>query len=426
MRRGAPRSGGFATPLARPRHDVHPSLRLTTLRSRRLTAIAAALLVAAWQGHGIAAGTPPADAGRLAARRAELKAKVEAIQRELAAAESFRADATEALRTSALAISDANRRLHDLERERQAVGATLAALESERGVLAAKVRGEQVLLAQMLARRQAGSEQDPLRLILSGRDPGAISRLLHYYRVIAEARARAITGLRADIVRAHDLALSGEAQRRQLDGLAREELAQRSVLERERRSQAQVLARAGADIRRQQQELARAKRDDARLARLLERLAELTRGPAAPATEPPAAAAGAALGSGLSRGGATMPVRGELTGRFGAPRQGGGTASKGWFIRCPQGEEVRAIAAGQVVYADWLRGFGNLLIVDHGEGYMSLYGNNDALLATVGAVVGKGEAIAQAGASGGGPEPGLYFEVRHQGTAVDPAPWIGR
>jgi septal ring factor EnvC (AmiA/AmiB activator) len=99
---------------------------------------------------------------------------------------------------------------------------------------------------------------------------------------------------------------------------------------------------------------------------------------------------------------------------------------KGWFIRCAVGQEVRAIAAGQVVYADWLRGFGNLLIVDHGDGYMSLYGNNDALLATVGASVGEGEAVAQAGSSGGSVEPGVYFEIRHQGKAMDPATWIGK
>ena len=140
----------------------------------------------------------------------------------------------------------------------------------------------------------------------------------------------------------------------------------------------------------------------------------------------PSPAADGASGSGVVRGGATMPVRRELTGRFGAPTAGTGRSAKGWFIRCPVGEEVRAIAAGRVVYADWLRGFGNLLIVDHGDGHMSLYGNNDALLASVGSTVRKGEAIAQAGASGASPEPGLYFEVRHQGAAVDPAAWIGR
>jgi murein hydrolase activator len=85
---------------------------------------------------------------------------------------------------------------------------------------------------------------------------------------------------------------------------------------------------------------------------------------------------------------------------------------------------VRAVAAGQVVYAEWLRGFGNLLIIDHGDGYMSLYGNNEAPLSPVGAKVDAGQVVAQAAASGGGQETGVYFEIRIQGEAVDPAMWI--
>ena len=122
----------------------------------------------------------------------------------------------------------------------------------------------------------------------------------------------------------------------------------------------------------------------------------------------------------------SVPVAGELINRFGVPRESGGTKWKGWFIRCATGQEVRAVAAGRVVYADWLRGFGNLLILDHGGGCMTLYGNNDALLAAPGAEVGEGEPVAQAGASGGSPDSGVYFEVRFDGTAVDPASWAVR
>ena len=132
-----------------------------------------------------------------------------------------------------------------------------------------------------------------------------------------------------------------------------------------------------------------------------------------------------AVGLGARRGGLRMPVNGELVGRFGAQRESG-IAWKGWFIRCPSGQEVQAIAAGRVVWADWLRGFGNLLILDHGNGYMSLYGFNDALLASVGTIVREGQPVAQSGASGGPQDPGVYFEIRHDGKAVDPAPWFGR
>jgi septal ring factor EnvC (AmiA/AmiB activator) len=167
-----------------------------------------------------------------------------------------------------------------------------------------------------------------------------------------------------------------------------------------------------------------------RLVGLLKELSKIAR--ALPAHPPPAGRGRvpdnpptAGLGLGGRRGRLTMPVNGELVGRFGAQRESG-VAWKGWFIHCAAGQEVQAVAAGRVVWADWLRGFGNLLILDHGDGYMSLYGFNDALLASVGTVVREGQAVAQAGASGGAQDPGVYFEIRHDGKAVDPAPWFGR
>jgi len=110
--------------------------------------------------------------------------------------------------------------------------------------------------------------------------------------------------------------------------------------------------------------------------------------------------------------------------RFGAPREGGGLSWKGLFIRSAQGTAVKAIAAGQVVFADWLRGFGNLVIVDHGEGYMSLYSNNESLYKQVGERVQPGDAIATVGNSGGQPDTGLYFEMRHQSRPVNPLLWV--
>jgi septal ring factor EnvC (AmiA/AmiB activator) len=126
------------------------------------------------------------------------------------------------------------------------------------------------------------------------------------------------------------------------------------------------------------------------------------------------------------RGALKFPAHGELVARFGVPRDGSGPAWKGWFIRAAGGTPVAAVAAGRIVYSDWLRGFGNLVIVDHGEGFMSLYGNNDALLQQVGDQVVAGQPIAQAGSSGGALESGVYFEWRHNGVALDPKEWFGR
>jgi septal ring factor EnvC (AmiA/AmiB activator) len=111
-----------------------------------------------------------------------------------------------------------------------------------------------------------------------------------------------------------------------------------------------------------------------------------------------------------------------VSGRFGAAREGGGTW-RGLFIKAPPGSEVKAVAGGRVVFAEWMRGFGNLLIVDHGDSYLSIYGNGDSLLKQVGQPVRGGETIATAGSSGGSPESGLYFELRHQGQPIDPMKW---
>lgn len=127
---------------------------------------------------------------------------------------------------------------------------------------------------------------------------------------------------------------------------------------------------------------------------------------------------------GQLRGQLHLPVRGELIGRFGAQRAEGGTTWKGIFIRAAGGSDVRAVASGEVVFSDWLRGYGNLLIIDHGSDYLSVYGNNDSLLKEVGAAVKGGDVVASVGAGGSSADSGLYFEIRHQGRPLDPMQWV--
>ncbi len=115
-----------------------------------------------------------------------------------------------------------------------------------------------------------------------------------------------------------------------------------------------------------------------------------------------------------------------LTNRFGAPREAGGLSWKGLFIRANDGEPVRAVADGRVVFADWLRGFGNLLILDHGGGFMTLYGYNEALLKQVGDAARAGESVARVGNTGGGQDSGVYFELRHQSKPLDPLSWVAQ
>ena len=125
------------------------------------------------------------------------------------------------------------------------------------------------------------------------------------------------------------------------------------------------------------------------------------------------------------RGKLRMPAKGELVASFGSKRNDG-PSWKGLFIKAGEGTDVKAAADGVVIFADWMRGFGNLLIIDHGSQYMTIYGNNQSLLKRPGDKIKMGEVVAAAGNSGGNEHSGLYFEMRHQGRAIDPLVWINR
>jgi len=284
--------------------------------------------------------------------------------------------------------------------------------------------------------QHAGGQPEALRLLLSGNNPNDIARKLHYFSYLSRARADAIRDLRDNIARLKSLGDEAAARAAELAAIAAEQVSQRKRLEGEKRKYAGVLTRLSRDIQRQRQEVGAMQRNETRLSRLIEQLARIvTRAPSpakpgltakstrqrnnhVPEPQTPAGAFS------QLRGQLALPVHGELAGRFGSPRSDGGLTWKGLLLAARGGESVRAVAAGRVVYADWLRGFGNLLIIDHGEGYMSLYGHNEALLKRVGDDIGSGDTVATVGNSGGGTDSGLYFELRHQGKPFDPMTWI--
>jgi septal ring factor EnvC (AmiA/AmiB activator) len=221
-----------------------------------------------------------------------------------------------------------------------------------------------------------------------------------------------LSDYRAALRDAERLAQEAQARRERLETLRTAGRAERDRILAERRERRLVLGRVAGEVRKSRSEIKVLRADAARLARLVEELFQ--RLPPQSRKEP----------FSKLRGRLSLPVRGELVRRFGAPRGAAGTEAKGVFIRTPEGQPVRAIAGGRVVYAEWMRGFGNLLIVDHGEAYLSIYANNESLLKQVGDTVGAGEAVATTGASGGNEETGLYFEMRHLGRAFDPLRWV--
>ena len=315
----------------------------------------------------------------------------------------------------------------------------LEALGREADGTRARLARNQDALARLLHHRYVHGAAEPFRLALSWRDPGGFGRDLRYLGYVSRARGQVIDDLRGNLRGMERIGQQTRARAEELAAIEKSEAGQRKALEEEQATRREILAAVSAHVTRQRHELASLRRDEDRLSKLVEKLARAAA--AAPPSRPPATSKtrteapppGKAVAGGAGdeafrrlRGRLRLPVTGELASRFGSPREGSGISSKGVFIRARSGQEVRAVAPGRVVFADWLRGFGNLLILDHGGGYLSLYGNNEALLHRAGDEVRTGEPLATVGASGGAEESGLYFELRFRGKPFDPLPWARR
>jgi septal ring factor EnvC (AmiA/AmiB activator) len=363
----------------------------------------------------------------------ELRGRISKLQEDLAAAEKSSGAASEELRASAKAVSEAHRGLFTLAQERRSIEAEIATLAAREREARAGIAVQEDLAARMLLIQYRQGAPDRLRLALQGRDPATVTRHMEYYNYIQRARAALIAELRR---RGEEIAALAAARGLRLAELGRNEsesAVQAKALERERAERAAVVARLGEEIARSRREIGRLKRDEARLARLVEEIARALAAKPAEGKRTPgrpvdavADASTAARAFATLKGRLKLPVRGELANQFGATREEAGMSWKGLFIRAVTGETVHAVADGRVVYADWLRGFGNLLILDHGQGYMSLYAYNEGLLRQVGERVRAGDAVAQVGASGDSADSGLYFELRRDGKPFDPMRWVAQ
>ena len=355
-----------------------------------------------------------------------MRGRIDALQQRLAAAEETKSEAADALRESERAISETNRVLRELAGQRRALNAQLSELQSRRQRATAEIDGQQARLARLLYQQYIGVQPDALKLLLNRDDPNRIARELHYLTHLSRARAELIRNLRSNLGRLNELEGAVRQQSAELAAIDAEQQAQRKRLEAEKRARKTVLVRVSRQIEQQRREISTLKRNENRLATLVEQLSRMlarTR-PQTLRNERLPDASGDGSPFARLKGRLNLPVRGELRNRFGSPREDSGLSWKGLFIAAPAGQEVKAIAAGRVVFADWLRGFGNLLIIDHGGGYMSLYGNNESLYKQVGAATLGGETVAAVGNSGGNANSGLYFEIRHQGKAFDPLGWV--
>ena len=363
----------------------------------------------------------------------ELRVRIEALKKEIAAIEGNRVEAADALRESERAISEATRELRNLSSERQTTEQRLQQLGRESKSARERADGESRRLATLIRDQYVNRERGYVRMLFSGENPAAAARELHYASYASRAEARLIDNLRGSLKDLQRLAGDARDKSIELADIETRQRAERTQLAKESDARRRVLREISTKIRTQRKEVSTLEQNEKRLTQLIEKLAKMVR-PAKPAERenpkrpgirneavPDNSFAGAFA---ALKGKLRLPIRGELASRFGSPREDGGTTWKGLFIKAPQGEEVKSVAPGRVVFADWMRGFGNLMIVDHGSDYLSIYGNNETLFKQAGETVSSGDTIARVGNSGGNPETGLYFEVRHQGKPFDPQSWI--
>ncbi|MDD5301241.1 MAG: peptidoglycan DD-metalloendopeptidase family protein [Gallionella sp.] len=356
-----------------------------------------------------------------------LRKRIAAMQREIDKTSESKLEAADALRESERGISNSNRRLAELVEQLHATDKKLNGLQAQAQQLSNNLETQQTQLGRLLYQQYLGGRQEYLKLLLSNQNPNQASRDLQYYEYIARNRATWLATLRANLAALNAVSTTTREQRAELKSLRAEQAAQKKTLEKEQRARQQMLGKISQQLRLQRREINRLQRDENRLAQLVDKLTRMLAQPKSNSlfrndNLPDNRFDGSPFDQ--LKGKLTLPVKGEVTNQFGVPRPDSTVLWKGLFLRTSAGQAVKAVAAGRVVFADWLRGFGNLLIIDHGRGYMSLYGNNETLYKQVGDVLRGGDTVAAVGNSGGNEDSGLYFELRHESKPLDPMKWL--
>ncbi len=374
--------------------------------------------------------------------------KLAKLKQALNQSQEARKDAADALKDSEVAISVANKKLYEINQKQQAHKAMLAKLAAESLATNQALTSQQKQLSKQLYQQYLHGRQSYVQMVLQNDHPSAMARDVHYFSYIAKVRAELINKMQGNLNHLNQLNEETTSTLEKVAELKQKQIDERQVLQSQKQVKSKIVRSLSQQIAMQRGEIKKLSRDEKRLSQLVERLARATppsgkkqkNKRTAPAdnseTNKAAQEAPPALANNIEpsfeghsgnfsslRGKLRLPVRGEVSNRFGSSRADSGISWKGLFIKANEGSEVKSVASGRVVFADWLRGFGNLIILDHGDGYMSLYGNNQAVLRQVGDSVKAGDAIASVGNSGGNEANGLYYELRRQSRPFDPLSW---
>ena len=382
---------------------------MTGVPGSRPTRILVVVLACLHAGEVSAAG--PVEGGRIQAELERLTEELNSLDSWLSRAQQRRLRLLKDLRTQDRAVAAAVAGVGASDAALAQIGADLARLDAERNELQAKKSRESRRIGEHLAAAYRLQGRDFLKLLLDQRSPAPAARMLVYHRYLVGARLDALESYRlasSQLERnAAALAAREAAERKERQRL----VVRKRELEQNRMQRRTLIATLERDVEDRAGLREAVLRDRQRLQALFAELRR--RSPGLDGTD----FAG-------RKGSLPWPLDGVPVSRFGQPRADGRLEWRGLLLRAEPGSPVRAVHRGRVVFADWLRGFGLLTILDHGDGYMTLYGHAEALAKRPGEMVESGEVIAHAGQSGGIRTSGLYFEIRRHGNATDPLQWV--
>jgi septal ring factor EnvC (AmiA/AmiB activator) len=324
------------------------------------------------------------------------------------------------LKLAELQIAEAATQLNQTDRALSATRKDIAELESEKTSTQNKMDEQQRFLANQIKSAFMAGNYDFAKMIFNQDDASKFERLLTYYQYLNQARQEEIVAFRQLIQTLESLQVQLSDKENQQILLIAQQRTQSDRLRERQQARQVTLETLDAQIKSDQARVAQLEQQEQSLMDAIER-AEIAAQRIADATPQNIAL----IGLTKLKGQLLAPSSGSIESLFGKRRQGQ-VRWKGIVINAPAGSPVSAVADGKILYADWLKGFGLVTIVDHGEGYMSVYGRNQALLKGVGDSVSAGDTISLIGNSGGQAQPGLYFEIRHKGKALNPSLWLNR
>ena len=288
----------------------------------------------------------------------------------------------------------------------------LQQLDSDTNKLRKKLDQQQHKLGQQIRTAYTAGQKQQLKLLLNQNEPTAAGRNMIYYNYFNRAQISAVDQTRLNIQKLSDSEIRLQKSSDKLGKLKQQKQQQQQKLRQHQSQRKKLLSKLNSEINSKKQQLEQLLADEKALRRLLQNL-------------PPQTQDRKTGFSNLSKlkGKLKWPTKGKIKNRFGSPRNQGQLKWQGITISGKAGQEIRSIASGRVIFADWIRGYGLMLIIDHGNGYMSLYGHNQSLYKDVGDTISGNESIASLGNSGGNTSTGLYFEMRHKGKPINPATW---